>query len=78
MLHCLMSAFYPKLGSQFTAALHCTWKGIVYLWGRGGAFERNEKPESRSNNLDERLAFRLTQDAIEKKKSDISRHLIEV
>lgn len=59
------------------AVLHHTWKGIVYLWGPGGAFERSDKPEMRSNSPDERYASKLTQDAIEKKKSDISRYINE-
>lgn len=59
------------------AGIHQTWKGIVYLWGRDGAFQRNSKPEKQSPNPDERHASKLTQDAIEKKKSDISRHVLE-
>ena len=61
--------------SRIIADTHTTWKGIVYLWGRGGAFERNVKPKKQSNNRDEQYASKLTQDAIEKNKADISRHL---
>ncbi len=66
------------LSYKNTAGIYHTWRAIAYLWGRGGAFERNRKPEKQSNNLDEIYASRLTQDAIEKKKSDISRHILEV
>lgn len=59
------------------ADIHHIWKGIVYLWGRGGAFERNTQPKMQSNDPDERYASKLTQDKIEKKKSDISRHVLE-
>lgn len=60
------------------AGVHQAWKGIVYLWGKGGAFERNSKPEKQSNNADERYASKLTQDAIDKKKADITRLTLEL
>lgn len=70
--------FYIYLSYETNIAdIHHTWKGIVYLWGSGGAFERNTKPGKRSNNPDERHASKLTQDAIEKKKSDVSRHILD-
>ena len=42
--------FFPQ--EKNIASVHHTWKGIVYLWGRHGAFERNTKPEKRSDNPD--------------------------
>ncbi len=73
----LIPSFVCLINKRNIAALHHNWKGIVYLWGRGGAFERNCQPERQSNDPDERHASKLTQDTIEKKKSDISRHTVE-
>lgn len=75
---CLNCDLFFVLSYQDIAGIYHIWRAITYLWGQGGAFERNIKPGRQSSNLDEIYASKLTQDAIEKKKSDISRYILEV
>lgn len=58
-------------------ALFNKWRGIVHIWGRGGALECNQEPRKFSFDSDERQAAMLTQENVEKNKTQISQHLRE-
>ena len=52
-------------------ASYGNWRGIVYLWGYGGALEHDQEPNRFSVNFDEKQAAMLMQDGIDKSKTNI-------
>ena len=58
-------------------ALFGTWRGIVYIWGHGGALESDQEPRKGSSNSDKKQAAMLTQDNIEKNKMHIMRYFCQ-
>jgi len=55
-------------------ALFGNWRGIVHIWGYGGALESDQEPRKASPNSDKRQAAMLTQDTIERNKMHIATH----